>query len=208
MIRRPIEMFVLTSTQAKLLPPLIKKANLDVREQVVSYCLSALAKDYVSAQACFLAVYLLDCVLGKRVVAPKKDKLLAAILIKNAGTYEDNSFTDRDIGNLWTGDQEHFRHVEREVLEVLEYEKRWKGPLLFVNELSNNLISIPVSLDNLLPSSAETTAFILKVSLFNSAMALQLPSLVAAAAHCLAVSIVEEALLVCPSATLDSTQCD
>ncbi|KAF1345647.1 hypothetical protein EJ07DRAFT_185841 [Lizonia empirigonia] len=119
--------------------------------------------------------------------------VLAAALVKTAGAYEDDSFWDCQIAEVWSSDKVYFRCKEMELLKVLEYQLGWPGPLFFLENLVNNLTSMSVVLNGPLPSSAEVTAFILKASLFNTALVQQLPSVVAAAAHCLAISMVEEA---------------
>lgn len=124
---------------------------------------------------------------------PESVPVLAAVLVKTAGAYEDDDFWGCKIAHVWLGDKDLFRRKEVELLKVLDYEVGWPGPLFFLDELLKKLTSMSIVLDSALPSSAEVTALLLKVSLLNTALVQQLPSVVAAAAYCLGIAMVEEA---------------
>jgi hypothetical protein len=132
------------------------------------------------------AVHLLDRVLTKRDVQRSQDSfhLLATVLIKIASDYREDPLR---LEHIWLGDGAWYKRVEKEVVAILGHQLDWPGPFAFLDQYLASTVCYKSDASKL----RALAAFLLEVSLFNNRIASQPPSVVAAAAYCMAVTMLE-----------------
>ena len=136
-----------------------------------------------------LAVHLLDRVLAERHLEHSQDSfhLLVTILVKIASDCnEDARFR---LEGIWLGSEAWYKQEEEQVLAVLGRRLDWPGPFVFLDQYLASTVCCKSDVSTL----RALAAFLLDVSLFDESTASQLPSVAAAAAYCMAVTMLEGA---------------
>lgn len=147
-----------------------------------------------------LTVHLLDRILAKRRLQHDRDSfhLLATILVKIASDYnEDARFR---LEHIWIGSETEYKREQELVLAILDRRLDWPGPFVFLDHYLASTVCSKSDVSTL----RALAAFLLEVSLFNDSVVSQLPSVVAAAAYCMAVTMLEGAPWVRSYQTLEA----
>jgi hypothetical protein len=162
--------------------------DLAIRRRIVTAFIRTQTENRLSLQTLFLAVHILDRILGECIIPKHRMQVVTAIVLKIAMAYEDDDAMSTCIADFWAGHNYLFRELERKILGILNYDLGWPGPLFFLNEL---LFTGPEDITCNTFSVEEIATFLLKVSLLNEKAPQLLPSVLAMATYGLAVSMLE-----------------